>query len=186
MTPALAAVGDPAPTPSLIDLGGRRFPVSDRWREHPLVLSFLRYFGCPFCQAWVGTLAARADAFDAAGVRVVVVGQGTAGQAKAFTGPRRLPFEVAVDPDRWAYQAFGLVDGGQVELLHPAAAAKWVGVQLRGEGRQGGLQGGSLRQMPGTFVVDTAGVLRFVHRNRHQADDPAVAAVLEVCAGLRT
>lgn len=186
MTTGAAEVGDLAPTPSLIDLLGRRFPVSDRWRERPVVVSFLRYFGCPFCQAWVGTLARRADAFADTGAGVVVVGQGTAGQAKAFTGPRRLPFEVAVDPDRSAYRAFGLADGGPVELLHPTAAARWVGVQLRGEGRQGGLQGGSMTQMPGTFVVDSGGVLRFVHRNRHQADDPDVVTVLEQCSALRT
>ncbi len=174
-------VGEDAPRPHLIGLDGRRTALADRWKERPASVSFLRYFGCPFCQAWVGRLTQKAAAFDEAGAGVVLIGQGTAGQAMGFTGPRRVPFEMLVDPDRSAYRAFGLVEGGAAQLLAPAAVASWVGVHVRGEARQGGLHGGSLAQMPGTFVVDTGGVVRFAHRNRHQADDPDVAAVLTAC-----
>jgi peroxiredoxin len=38
--------------------------------------------------------------------------------------------------------------------------------------------------MPGTFLVDTGGVIRYVHRNRHQADDPDSQAVLAICRSL--
>lgn len=177
-------VGDAAPRPSLMGLDGKRTALADRWADRPAVVSFLRYFGCPFCQAWVGRLVRQADAFAEVGAGVVLVGQGTPGEALGFTGPRRVPFEILVDPDRSAYHAFGLVDGGAFQILAPAAVAGWIGVQVRGEGRQGGLHGGSLAQMPGTFVVDGAGVIRFAHRNRHQADDPDAAVVLAVCRAI--
>jgi len=45
--------------------------------------------------------------------------------------------------------------------------------------RQRGLRGGSLRQLPGTFVVDTGGVIRFAHRNTNAADNPSNAELLE-------
>ena len=184
MTNEAPRVGDPAPQPSLIGLDGKRTSLAGRWTDRPAVVSFLRYFGCPFCQAWVGRLARGADAFAGAGVGVVLIGQGTLGEALGFTGPRRVPFEMLVDPDRSAYHAFGLVDGGPFQILAPAAVIGYVGVHVRGEGRQGGLHGGSLAQLPGTFVVDTAGVIRFAHRNRHQADDPEVGELLAVCRSL--
>lgn len=174
-------VGEEAPRPHLIALDGKRTSLPDRWKERPASITFLRYFGCPFCQAFVGRLVQKAEAFDEADASVVLIGQGTAGQAMGFTGPRRVPFEMLVDPDRSAYRAFGLDEGGPAQLLAPAAVVSWVGVQVRGEGRQGGLHGGSLAQMPGTFVVDTGGVVRFAHRNRHQADDPDLGAVLAAC-----
>ena len=72
-----------------------------------MVVSFLRYFGCPFCQAWIARLVRHTHEFDDLGVRVVLVGQGSVGQAMGFTGPRRIPFTIALDPDRTAYREFG-------------------------------------------------------------------------------
>ena len=177
-------VGDASPNPTLIGLNGKQLSLADVWTAQPTVVSFLRYFGCPFCQAWVARLVRHASDFDEAGARVMLVGQGSVGEAMGFTGPRRIPFTIAIDRDRSAYQAFGLVDGEATELLRPRIAAAWVGVHLRGEGRQGGLHGGHLAQLPGTFLVDTGGVLRFVYRNRHQADDPDVQELLVACRSI--
>lgn len=49
-------VGDPAPDSSLLDASGMEARLSFFWQEAPAVLVFLRYFGCPFCQAQVVTL----------------------------------------------------------------------------------------------------------------------------------
>ena len=178
------SVGDPAPIPLLKDLRGRAYALDRSWKERPALISFLRYFGCPFCQAWVGRLARAAPSLEREGVGAVLVGQGTVGEAMGFTGPRRVPFEMLVDEDRSSYRAFGLLDGLAAELLRPKVAVAWVGVHLRGEGRQGGSHGGAVSQLPGTFIVDTHGIDRFVHRNADQADDPDVTAVLEVCRRL--
>jgi peroxiredoxin len=178
-------VGDQAPTPTVKDLRGRPYSLDQSWKERPALISFLRYFGCPFCQSWVGRLARKADLFDQEGVNVVLVGQGTVGEAMGFTGPRRVPFDMLVDEDRSAYRAFGLVEGSSTELLKPSVAVAWVGVHVRGEGRQGGSHGGAVTQLPGTFIVDTDGVVRFVHRNADQADDPDASTVLGVCREVR-
>ena len=177
-------LGDPAPNPPLIGPDGKTLSLADIWAAQPTVVSFLRYFGCPFCQAWVSRLVRHTSDFDDLGVKVVLIGQGSVAQAMGFTGPRRIPFTIAIDLDRSAYQAFGLVDGEATELLRPRVAAAWVGVHLRGEGRQGGSHGGSLVQLPGTFLVDMGGVFRFVHRNRHQADDPDVHHLLDACRAI--
>ena len=39
--------------------------------------------------------------------------------------------------------------------------------------------------MPGTFVIDTEGVVRMAHRNRHIADTPTNHQILQVLSRLR-
>jgi hypothetical protein len=39
--------------------------------------------------------------------------------------------------------------------------------------------------MPGTFVIDTEGVVRMAHRNRHVADAPANERILGVLEAMR-
>jgi peroxiredoxin len=36
----------------------------------------------------------------------------------------------------------------------------------------------SVRQMPGTFLIDTAGEVRYAHRNRFPADNPPLEELL--------
>jgi peroxiredoxin len=184
MTPGPLAVGDPAPDASVVDVDGRRRSLSEAWSERPAVLGFLRYFGCPFCQAFVGRLHAARDRIDELGAGVTLVGQGSRGAASAFAAPRGLRFDVRIDTDRSAFRAFGLGDASITQIVSPSAGVAWIRTQASGEARQGGLHGGSFRQMPGTFVVDAAGTVRFAQGYRHVADDPSVPAVLALLEGL--
>jgi peroxiredoxin len=52
------------------------------------------------------------------------------------------------------------------------------------ETRQRGLHGGSFVQMPGTFLVDTSGVIRMAHRNRTVSDNPSNEKILRVLGAI--
>jgi len=78
-----------------------------------------------------------------------------------------------------------------MQVLSPKTALPWLRAELSPETRQHGLKGGSFMQMPGTFVIDTGGVVRFrggliqfAHRNKHVADSPANDDILRVVASL--
>lgn len=43
-------VGDTAPDVKLHDDTGQLVRLSALWQEHPLVLLFVRHFGCPLCR----------------------------------------------------------------------------------------------------------------------------------------
>ncbi len=53
---------------------------------------------------------------------------------------------------------------------------------LHRETRQGGLQGGNLMQMPGTFLVSPDGIIRLVHRNKTIADFPPSHVLMQAIA----
>jgi len=178
------AVGEPEPSPELVDLRGLTTPLSTAWAEGPAVIAFLRYFGCPFCQAFVARLRTGAHRFTDAGAAITLVGQGTPGGASAFIGPHRVPFPILVDLNGSAYHAYGLTDGTLAQAINPKVWAPWIKANLSSETRQGSLQGGGFSQQPGTFVGDGLGVVRYVHRNGHAADDPVAGDLLRAVAAI--
>lgn len=179
-------VGDPAPDQPMLEPGGGAVPLSSTWRERPAILVFLRYFGCPFCQMHVVALRANRRRFEQAGGAVFLIGQGTEEDGRAFLNRLDLPFPCLLDPDRRAYRAFGLATATPLQILAPSAGPAFVRANLNARTRQRGLAGGSFWQLPGTFVVDAGGTIRFAHRNRTVADSPKNEALLEVLASIRS
>jgi len=178
-------VDDPAPDVSLLDMAAHQAALSTFWRREPAVVVFLRYFGCPFCQAQVVQLRNDRKLFDEAGAGVVLIGQGNPAEATAFTERMNQPFQCLVDPTRSAYRAYGLGRGAPFQVVGPQMALPFLRANLNRETLQRGLHGGAFMQMPGTFVIDTDGVVRMAHRNRHIADTPRNELILQVLSKLR-
>jgi peroxiredoxin len=176
--------GEPAPDAELVDGGGRSVRLSTAWADRPAAIVFIRYFGCPFCQAQLVALREDRDRFERIGAAVTVVGQGTPRECAEFCDARQVPFRVLVDPDRSAYRAFGLGKGGAMQVLGPPMMLPWIRNELRTETRQRSSRGASVTQMPGTFVVDVAGIVRFAHRSRHVADIPRNHVILKALSEL--
>ena len=184
MTTDPLGVGDRAPDAELIDRVGERVSLSSAWAGRPAALVFLRYFGCPFCQAQVVALREDHDRFERIGAHVTLIGQGTPQECREFCETRRLPFRVLVDPDRSAYRAYGLGKGGVMQVVGPQVMVPWIRNELHAETRQRSTRGASFTQMPGTFVIDTDGIVRFGHRSRHVADVPRNSTILRALSEL--
>ena len=176
---------DPAPDVPLLDMASNHAALSTYWRSEPAVVVFLRYFGCPFCQAQVVQLRDESEAFQEAGGGIVLIGQGTPDAARDFTERMQHPFDCLVDTDRSAYRAYGLVRAKPTQIFSPSVAVPFVRANLHRETIQRGMKGGAFLQMPGTFVIDTEGIVRMAHRNRHIADTPPNTRILEVLESLR-
>jgi len=100
-------VHDPAPDVSLLDLSAREATLSEFWRRGLAVVVFLRYFGCPFCQAQVAHLRDERERFEELGAglqsrrddhriegQVAAAGQHDSGQA---AGAGFDPLDLAFD-----------------------------------------------------------------------------------------
>ena len=116
--------------------------------------------------------------------RVVLIGLGRADQAEWFCSDRRLDgFICLADPDQRGHRDFGLGRGSLRQVLGPQLYGRWRQASALPEVHTRPTREDML-QMPGTFVIDTAGVVRFAHRNRDAADNPPNEALLDVLAGL--
>ncbi|VFQ61356.1 unnamed protein product [Cuscuta campestris] len=93
------------------DLGGKAVPISDLWKDRRAVVAFARHFGCVLCRKRADYLAAFKDKMDDSGVALVLIGPGSADQAKTFAAQTKFKGEVYADPSHASYEAFGFVSG---------------------------------------------------------------------------
>ena len=120
------------------------------------------------------------ERFEKAGATVVLVGLGSPDRAGWFCEDKDIPFPCLSDPDQSAYEAFGLRKAGLNEILRAENGLKYMRLQLKGETRQRtAKRGEDVLQLGGTFVVDTGGIVRYAHRNRHTGDNPPNDEVLD-------
>jgi peroxiredoxin len=109
--------------------------------------------------------------------RCFAVTTGTPEHTREFCAARGVPFTCLVDmPGEPAYAAFGLQKVSIRRLFGPSllagiarVLARWREIELP--------KSGDVHQMSGVFVIDQAGIVRFVHRNRDPNDHPADEAV---------
>ncbi|MBI4260103.1 MAG: AhpC/TSA family protein [Actinobacteria bacterium] len=121
------------------------------------------------------------EPFERAGARVVLVGIGTPERARAFCERRSIAFDCMTDPSRRAHRAYGLRRGTAWEVVGPGNWLPFARDSLRRETRQGRIREDPM-QLPGTFVIDTSGVVRYAHRNRTASDNPPNEEILRVLA----
>ena len=118
------------------------------------------------------------EEFTEAGVRLVVIGQGTPMNAAAFREQFDLGLELLVDTDRRAYAAAGAKVATLSELLAPRVVARG----LRRSGRSGVTQGliqGHPAQLGGLMLVTPGDDVPWVHLSDDASDYPPNAEVLE-------
>jgi hypothetical protein len=145
--------------------------LSELSHHSPLLIVFLRHFGCTFCREACRELARLRPGLEARGTRLVLVHMGSEAEAQAFFEGFGLGDVLRVgDRVRWLYRAFGLRRGSLWQLLGPRVW--WRGFRagvIHGHGI-GRLEGDAL-QMPGVFLVHHDEMLRS-HVHRDASDRP--------------
>ncbi|GAC1621007.1 MAG: hypothetical protein PVS2B2_06830 [Candidatus Acidiferrum sp.] len=143
--------------------------------EAPLLLVFLRHFGCTFCREAVVELQEKRSAIEALGTRLAFVHNGTEGKAIAFFRPHAmLDVPRIADPNAKLYLAFGLVRAEFRQYFNPESIFRSITSLLRGTGI--GLPAGDVQQMPGTFLFMN-GEIHKAFRNKLVSDRPDYLAM---------
>lgn len=174
-----------APDVNVFKGDGTGVSLSNYWQTRPLVLNFLRHFGCQFCREFVTKLRQAYPDFITRGASIVVVAQGSPAQAAHFARIYHVPFPVLADPSRAAYAAFGLAEGSFSQTFNPTIAMHMVGRAFKGhlpgvsEHVNGLLNRGiSLKQFGGTYIIDPGGSLRYAHIASPVYSVPAIEELL--------
>jgi peroxiredoxin len=175
-------MSDAAPDCELVDDAGKPRRISEFWAQKPLVLFFVRHLGCPLCRSQAAEIKKNVDRFTEAGAEIAMVTMGTGDDAAEFRRRMELPFTVLADADQECYRAFSVPRGGVLSVIGP---------HLLPSGLMATLKFGAAKsetdpwQLPGAFVIDTKGEIRFAHRAKHSADwpknDDLVGAIQAAC-----
>lgn len=170
----MAVKSDPA---ALIALFGETRTESGRTLlelvdERPVLLVFLRHFGCTFCRQAIDDVSQVRGKLAERGVQVAFVHLGSPERAKPYFDYYKLAdVERVSDPDGSLYRdpVFALV---RVNLLHMIRPAVWIG-WLRGAvfKYRIGLLKEDIQQMPGVFFLKNRAIAN-VFRHRTIADRP--------------
>jgi peroxiredoxin len=121
----------------------------------PLLLVFLRHFGCPLCQEMVADVAARRDRLAAGDTTVVFVHMHPEPQAVEFFARYGvLDVQRVSDPGRTLYRAFEVPEARPSSWLSLGALRHYLSAIVRG-GHRPWLVGGHVGQMSAVVrIVD--------------------------------
>jgi len=121
--------------------------------------------------------------FDEYGAQVLIVGSGNRKQAETFRRAYAPEFVVVGDSKRRLYQAYQLKRTSLFQMASPSLFLKGVKTVVRGHGL--GSPQGDVFQLPGVFIIDTKGMVRYSHYGRDPADRPDPEALLSALAEIQ-
>ncbi len=157
--------------------GATLLELSER---QPVLLVFLRHFGCTFCREALADIANRREDIEAGGTQIVFVHMTENEIAERYFMRYKLEGATHIsDPERKYYAAFGLVRGNLTQLF---GLQSWIrgfeaGV-LEGHG-VGPLLGDGF-QMPGVFVIKDGEIREsFIHKLA--SDRPDYEELVKCC-----
>ncbi len=151
------------------DQQGRSIDVLSK--DQPVLLVFLRHFGCTFCREALADLRVQRSRIEGAGVKIALVHMSPDAEAEAFFGRYGLE-DVArfSDPGRGLYRRFELRRGGWRELFGFRVWVRGARAVLA-DGHGVGPLAGDGFQMPGAFLVLNGGIVQ-AYRHETASERP--------------
>jgi peroxiredoxin len=164
---------------TLPDHDGNEVRLGDLWSEEPVALVWVRHYGCVHCRSHAVKLEGARSEFDAAGVRVVLVGQATPRQAAHFRRRLEIDLPVLADESRESYRAAGAKVATAGELLGPRSVTQGLRrtFESRGKVHQGRIIGHPA-QLGGAMVIAPGGEVTWSHMAEEASDNATPEEIL--------
>jgi len=167
--------GDSAPDVTLPDAAGSPVRLADLWQRGPLVIVFYRGGWCTYCNLQLRAWQQQSAELDRLGATLVAISPQTTDNSMSTAEANALAFMVLSDSALDAANGFGLA-----YTLHPDLVDYYgsVGTDipvLNGNGQW-------VLPVPATYVVDSAGRIRFAlieEDVRRRAEPRDVLAAIE-------
>jgi peroxiredoxin len=150
-------------------------------KDQPVMLVFLRHFGCTFCREALADIADQRHQLEESGMQLVFVHMTDNDVAERYFNRYKLEGVLHIsDPECEYYAAFGLVKGNFTQLF---GLQSWIRGFSAGvvSGHGVGPQLGDGFQMPGIFVLQDGEVKNsFIHKLA--SDRPDYFDLVQCCA----
>ncbi len=166
-------VGDKAPDFDFETPWLPRKNFYETMENHPAVLVFLRYLGCPVCQMDMAQLKREIGLFTQKDAKVFVFLQSPIETVASAANDGDWPFYIVCDPKGAIFREYAVEPGGLVKYLHPAGLIAAVRSTLQGY-RHGKFEGNET-QLPAAFVLDSQKIITYAYYGKHINDLPEPA-----------
>jgi peroxiredoxin len=148
--------------------------------KQPVLLVFLRHFGCTFCREAVSEVSELRQQIEASGTQLAFVHLADSDEkARKFFGQHKLEDVPRIgDPSGELYQAFGLLHAKWHQYFNYESIVRMLTAWL--QGHWVGAPAGDVERMPGTFLIQNCEI-RKAFRNKLVSDRPDYLAMAAVC-----
>lgn len=168
-----------APDFALLDGNGQEVRLSSLWVNKPLVLAFTRHFGCTQCKEMLSELVSGKERIRKAGLEIAVITQGTPEATSLFANQYAPGLLCLSDPQKKAYQAYGLERGTLFQTFLNARV--WTAIRnsrKKGYRVEAPPAGQDAMLMSGTFIISREGRILLPYYYDNIADHPAMELFL--------
>jgi peroxiredoxin len=155
----------------VLNENGQEILISSFWKSNPVVIIFLRHFGCIACRAQVDKVWKNKEALQKTGNKIIFVGNGTAEMINGFKEELNImDAPIFTDPTMEIFDACGLNRG--LKYLLNAKAILQAG-KLYKEGYTQGTQkkeNGAHTQMGGIMAIKPPGQVTYHFASEYLGD----------------
>ena len=171
-------VGEKAPDFVLNNALGQPVNLTAQLKQGPVILVFYRGAWCPFCNMHLHVLQKSLPEFDKYGAQLITVTPQMPDKSVEQFKQKGYPFEVLSDLDSKVMKAYRLYFELPDELVD---VYKKHGLDIEtfnGKGR-------NVLPVPGTFVIDTDGIVRAMHADTDYKQRMEPAAIIEALSKIQ-
>jgi peroxiredoxin len=152
----------------------------DASSETPVLLVFLRHFGCVFCREAMQDIGKNKNEWEKQNIKVILVHMSDYDTAETYFKKYKIPgIENISDPTCGLYASFGLGKGSASQLFGLKNFMRGFETTLKGI-PIGLRQIGDGFQMPGVFLIRNGKVMdSYIHASA--SDRPDYASLMQCC-----
>jgi len=166
-----------APGISTTDVYGQSFSLSSL-KGSKVLLSFMRFAGCPVCNLRVHELLKQSEAFAKKNIKVVLVYESSRENMLAYLQEDKFPITFLTDPENTFYKAYGVEKSWSKFLssFFNGALAKVIKGQKLFVKKPS--NDGSVNRMGADFLLDENGKISIAHYANFMGDDLPIQTIL--------
>ena len=131
-----------------------------------------------FCREWLAQLELYKEEIKEAGLKVVAVALGKPQHAQRFCDKGAPSVTCYCDHKAKVYARYGLQQASAFQLLNPFVYTATA--RAAAKGHYQGTPTGDIKMLPGTFIVDTDGIIQYVYYSSHIGDHPDIDELIAV------
>jgi peroxiredoxin len=145
--------------------------------NQPVILIFLRYWGCPICRMEMAKIKKEFDLIRQKGIKLFVVLQSAPQTVASEINHDDFPFTVICDPEGKIFQLYGAQAGGIIRYLHPSGLIASALAIIKGF-KHGKFEGKET-QLPAAFAIKSDKIIKYAHYGKNIADMPKLSEILK-------
>lgn len=155
--------------------------LADLSDQSPVLLVFLRHFGCVFCKDSMNEISKKKAFIEAQGIKIIMVHMADDELAETYFKQFGIgELEHVSDPECKYYSIFGLVKGSFGQLFGLKTWMRGFEIAVTKQMLPSSKRIGDGLQMPGIFLIKNGKIIQsFIHVS--VADRPNYETFVEVC-----